>query len=584
MPAGLSAAQRAVLPEAGAFCGELDPDASPFQSPALPAFITGNGREVDLAGLRVDYDFGPVSATVLAGWNDAVSLRRGNLQGGKVITVPLREPGAPANCVYLANPLCDRTVDVTGTFFGVNIDTNDDSVELRLASDEDQRIRWQLGAFKYDEENFQYNSQGTRADLAAACQSAAGTTVGCQVGAVAPNATLTDLLVNQSALGTLGFITQDGALILQNGTLRTAAQKSWFVGLDADATDRWVLSAEYRKVDDERTLATRSPITGALIGTVRSKDFSYQNWRATVKFAITDALMTYASAGTGTRAGGFNGATTFVPEQTFEPEENTSYEIGLKSSWADGRFKLNASLFEIDADNMQISVATEKPDFVIGVDPFLVVKNVGIVKTRGFEFEAQWSPLESTRLSLGFGWADPEIGRVFKTSAARSPASPATSPALADPLTNCLAVASCAGRIGTVDIDPGAGTTLRYQASLEGATPPAVSKVTATAGLEYSAAAFGDWRWRGRVDYRYESKQYVDEYNLAWWGPRNLVNGRIGLEKAGLRVEAFVDNALDDQTPELVSYGFENRTGGLTLGVGSLPTRRLYGLQLTYAP
>jgi outer membrane receptor protein involved in Fe transport len=584
-PAGLSAAEMGVYPALSAYCGEMNPGR--FQSPVPPAEVTGNTRRVDLASLHVDYDFGPLTASLIAGYNKEKSLRFGNLMGGRyAFTVPLLEPGAPANCIYLTNPLCDQTINVTYTGFGGNIVTKERSLELRLTSASEQRFRWQAGGFYYKEDNEQYNSNGTRADLPTACLAAAGVTAGCRVGSAAPNATLNDLLVNNSLLQTLNLISPAGTLVdILSGTFRTAKQSSWFAGFDVDLVKGLSLAGEFRDVKDTRTLQGKNPPSfngGGLIGTQRLADFTYNNYRVTLKYDIQPGMMVYASNATGTRAGGFN-TTTYVPELTFDPEKNTASELGFKSAFLDGKLKFNTAVFHVNADNLQIAAPTGNPAPNGSTDALITTKNVGIVSTDGFEVEVSFSPTRNATLNFGLGYADPKIsGKVYQVSSARSPLSPATSPANADPNTACLLIPSCAPRVDSVDVDPSAAVALRYRANLGGLLPPAVAKLQYNLGAELTGHAFGEWNWRARGDYRYESKQYLDLLNLAWWGPRMLTNLRFGLEKNRVRIEAFVDNLSQDNTPEVGSYGFENRTGGVTFLAASAPAARTFGLQASY--
>lgn len=52
--------------------------------------------------------------------------------------------------------------------------------------------------------------------------------------------------------------------------------------------------------------------------------------------------------------------------------------------------------------------------------------------------------------------------------------------------------------------------------------------------------------WFIRPDMSYQGKTYTDESNLAWINDYWLVNMRTGIEKNGLRIEAFVRNLFDD--------------------------------------
>jgi hypothetical protein len=86
--------------------------------------------------------------------------------------------------------------------------------------------------------------------------------------------------------------------------------------------------------------------------------------------------------------------------------------------------------------------------------------------------------------------------------------------------------------------------------SLNGLHPPYESNVTFNAALDLKYKAFADWDWFGRVDYRYESKQYY-QYPLdtGWFGPKNIVNLRTGLEEGPLTLTLWVRNLTNDKTP-----------------------------------
>jgi outer membrane receptor protein involved in Fe transport len=51
------------------------------------------------------------------------------------------------------------------------------------------------------------------------------------------------------------------------------------------------------------------------------------------------------------------------------------------------------------------------------------------------------------------------------------------------------------------------------------------------------------------LDASYRAKSFMDATNLTIIPSRTLVNGRIGLENERFRVEAFVENLLDDRKP-----------------------------------
>ena len=84
-------------------------------------------------------------------------------------------------------------------------------------------------------------------------------------------------------------------------------------------------------------------------------DFSEFTPRITLTYYANDNVTLFASRTEGFTAGGFNTETNNITsiELGFEPETITAYELGLKSSWAGGRFIANATVFSQDYENKQ---------------------------------------------------------------------------------------------------------------------------------------------------------------------------------------------------------------------------------------
>jgi outer membrane receptor protein involved in Fe transport len=83
------------------------------------------------------------------------------------------------------------------------------------------------------------------------------------------------------------------------------------------------------------------------------------SWRLQLDYQATDELMLFASISQGTKAGGFNNGflsaaaasdTSLIP---YEDETNIAYEIGTKSTWLEGRLRVNAGLFYYNYSDFQ---------------------------------------------------------------------------------------------------------------------------------------------------------------------------------------------------------------------------------------
>ncbi len=76
----------------------------------------------------------------------------------------------------------------------------------------------------------------------------------------------------------------------------------------------------------------------------------------TLSWAFADALSVYARYAEGWKSGGFNGESDTLPAflMAYDPEEVSSYELGLKSRWLDDRLQINAAAFRNDISDMQL--------------------------------------------------------------------------------------------------------------------------------------------------------------------------------------------------------------------------------------
>lgn len=122
---------------------------------------------------------------------------------------------------------------------------------------------------------------------------------------------------------------------------------------------------------------------------------------ASLAYHINDDVMTYVSFSRGYKSGGYEQRLApGTPEAPrFEPEYVDTYELGLKSTLADGRALLSAAVFYSEYSDMQISV-------VDGVSP--TITNAGDATLRGAELEVSFNPVENLTLSAFVGYLDTE--------------------------------------------------------------------------------------------------------------------------------------------------------------------------------
>jgi iron complex outermembrane receptor protein len=418
----------------------------------------------------------------------------------------------------------------TNTFFGRETNTRDYSQELRLASGTDGPLSWQVGAFYYN------------LDLDTATLVAVDTTRLTSAERIAGPASIFASPTGEPREGRA-----------KGGT----EQYSAFAVLEYQFTDRLKLSAEGRYTDEKKNLDQISSATGApdIDGSGRSDSWSFVDTRLTLNYQLTPTVLTYVSAAKGTKAGGFNDSATIPSDYTYDPESNWTYELGSKTTWLDDRLLLNAAVFYVDWDKPQLQRPSSDPN-----NPAVQIGNVGKARAYGAELETAFAASDMLRLRVGLAYNDVKFG---------SDTYDVTSGA------DCALIPSCAtSRLINVGGLPAT--------DLDGLMLPRQSKLHVTAGIDVEDSTATGWRWFGGVDYAHLSKQYFENSNFAWWGPRDTVNARLGVANGRLRVWVWGENLTDDDSPvnaesnlRLTDFVFE------TLPI--LPEQRTYGVTLTYA-
>ncbi|MBU2676080.1 MAG: TonB-dependent receptor, partial [Gammaproteobacteria bacterium] len=115
---------------------------------------------------------------------------------------------------------------------------------------------------------------------------------------------------------------------------------------------------------------------------VRSESRSESDFSPSIGFEwqATDDLMVFFNASEGYKSGGFSDR---VESQTgridYDPESNTTYELGFKGTFRDGAMNANLTIFHMDIEDMQLASATASLGFE--------VTNAGAATSQGIEFE-----------------------------------------------------------------------------------------------------------------------------------------------------------------------------------------------------
>ena len=126
-------------------------------------------------------------------------------------------------------------------------------------------------------------------------------------------------------------------------------------------------------------------------------DWNKTTGRLVADWQFTDYAMLYGSVATGYKSGGFDGQTfESVVSGAFDPEEITSYEIGVKGDFFEDALRIEAAVFHHELDGRQRSVTKkDSPD-----DP---TASPGVInsdeETDGIELIVTWSITDNLRVA-----------------------------------------------------------------------------------------------------------------------------------------------------------------------------------------
>ncbi len=110
-----------------------------------------------------------------------------------------------------------------------------------------------------------------------------------------------------------------------------------------------------------------------------------------------DSAMTYASFATGYKSGGFDGQSfDAVLSGPFDPEDMTSYEVGLKGDFFDDTVRIEFALFYQELDGRQGTESVKDSPDDPTAQPRVVTSDE---ETTGWELYTQWQALETLRFT-----------------------------------------------------------------------------------------------------------------------------------------------------------------------------------------
>lgn len=199
--------------------------------------------------------------------------------------------------------------------------------------------------------------------------------------------------------------------------LDTEVEETAFFGeARYDITDRLHITLGARWFDNEVTFVGAQDgiavFPDSFAGVQSEQDI---NPKYQVEYDVSEDFLLYANAAKGFRIGGVNSFSNLLCAsdlatlglaaggvQSFNSDSLWSYEVGAKTTWANGRATLNGAAYSIDWTGLQQLVPLPSCGFNLTL-------NAGTAEIRGFELEARIRLTDSLTLSGGVGYADSEV-------------------------------------------------------------------------------------------------------------------------------------------------------------------------------
>ncbi|MEM8814668.1 MAG: TonB-dependent receptor [Pseudomonadota bacterium] len=357
---------------------------------------------------------------------------------------------------------------------------DDYSVEIKLRSPADQRLRWLLGAFYYDQE-----------------QSIADITF-TGVDPVDEEATVENMAV--------------------------------FGSIEYDFTEQLSATLEVRWFDEEKGLTedvdTATPVT-------LTNSFDEIAPRLSVNYRPNDDTLVYGIYAKGFKPGGVigsAGAALIPPTTTYDQEESDTFELGLKRTAFDGRVTVNAAVFFIDAENIQLTTPLSS---TASATLTSVVTNQGGGETFGIELDARWAATENLLLGATYALADTEFTEGCDDFQ--------------------WTLTSGGGVLQDAEACTGNNVNGSGNGSIVGNQFPLSSEHQFSAFADYRTPSFGDTEFFANLSYSWEDEKPVQVHNQAWVPAASIVDLRLGWQTESWEIALYGRNLTDEDAPNMVT-------------------------------
>lgn len=334
-----------------------------------------------------------------------------------------------------------------------------------------------------------------------------------------------------------------------------------FGAVNYPLTDQLNLTAELRYTQEDQTLTDLAeifffPILGRPL-TTADTDFDFWSGRIGLDYSIDDNTMIYGYAARGVKSGGINGTSLDPtnPFRTYDPENNWTYELGIKTDILDGRGILNAAVYYIDWTDLQ---STAPASFAAGP----VTVNGSGAESMGIELDGTFFVTDNFTVRLSGTYIDASYDDDFVDAAVEARCGVNGAPFT--PVTTCSAATGGNQIANTSD--------LQFFGT----------------GIYTWPELIGSFDGYARASYSFEAGRYPESLNLAQSEDVELVNLRLGLRNEATEIALWMDNAFDEEYLARATRVTDAAAGGICPSCGISSTQlitangRSWGLRVKH--
>jgi len=453
----------------------------------------------------------------------------------------------------------------------------DSSIEFRLSSAQDQRVRWMVGYSDVDMDWFTQNIGSMIVYYPndgldnAALQAAGGVPV-----CYNPYYVFGGTLDASNVCGNYGDITSNN----NDFKWDTVNTSSYYASIEADLTEQLTLSVDIRRQEDDVTSGGIGPYSNGAVGeriNVQQAVFKSTLPRLILDYKPNENNTIYFSYSEGTLPGLFNPALASLTESQLaevkqqtggagvkiDEEESENIEIGIKSTILDGRGFISVAYYQTDLTNVHTPLfavsytgTDEDGNPATEVISGNTTSQGGNAELSGLEIDGTVRLNESWSVDFTYALNDSEIESGFQSA-------------------------------DTFDLMGDRDAVIGNQFSR-------YPKNSGSFSANYLRGLGADMDLFARMDLLYTGKMYASNAMLAHTGEGTKINLRTGIETDNYRLEVYCTNCFDDDQPKGLQqmYDLSGITGGFGDGVTtaagprilsvSLADKRVFGVRASY--